>query len=1000
MRSNRGSSWTKLLLYGGVVALGMYMLMVVGVGHIGSITGVDHNKDRFAEEEKRAVRFEASVHDLETRLDSFKSGADDANAKLRALEQLIKTSDERHVEFDRRERNLENQVGLLKKAQEDAKAMAAPPVVTAIPVPPPTGAPTISAVSVVSNTARPPTPTVHRPVTPRPQPPVDIITPQQPCYVIGKRLLEEEATGKLEEVWINTIIETAKGEVPTTMDLAAGLAQVHIFFTKKASSCLQFSSTSTDHDPYIEMYKLRYQPRTNKCDVSLNTSLAEGFGEPTFPWLDHWTYGVPSNRARALNAVGQYLTIMLRPRKQLSTSTVPAKFRFKLPDECLKKFDVSKLDDMGRPLPGTPSPLGDSPAAAANALPTTVAPPTYMVFHAPEFNYVFHPPPKVTVKLAGDLLEGLHDGVLSDGGRFGTLVLSHGAEWAWDNFPAFEGEMRELIEKTFGRVDAGEDDAVVKGWDSHTVSFLLGKRAIALNQNGRKVFNFASIPRRLIRTEGFSVAVDEMTHVPDDIVIEDVVTSFSDLDLQMGAGQQTWTGAPFKDHPVLESSVFFAGGFTVHISLEAGVFFVQETSEVKRVMLNELLEAYGPLASGEKDEVVEITPSRVSILLGKRMPQGDDWRPRWSQTIPPEKGEVPHPESEHQFPKTHRVLRLNLGMELLRTTGHNASQACFTPYADGCEYPKYSGAKLSPFPSIVVKLKPRLTYRWAVIGAGPSGMNGLGRVVDSNIDKWDSLLWIDERGFSVGRLSGYHDVQSMNPCQDFIQYVNDYKTYRGLDFGDSKNPLLTYESSKRHCRLGFLAEPLLKATRIVRSGLTSITGRLTDLHKVWFSNATRSTNSTDFVWSLRVGNMEPIFVTHGVVLAVGADPHSHKFPKTPTSVEIPFTSALNPGLLRQFIHNDGMRRGPAFALKKKVVAVLGAGPSGVVVLHNLALLPEVDSAVHLVKYIGGDFARVLPVRHSGEYMNVTRVTVCEYCLFLFSPTQPAKHTSHACTTVL
>eukprot|EP01061_Rhynchopus_euleeides_P024894 TRINITY_DN4010_c0_g2_i4.p1 TRINITY_DN4010_c0_g2~~TRINITY_DN4010_c0_g2_i4.p1 ORF type:complete len:1179 (+),score=331.65 TRINITY_DN4010_c0_g2_i4:74-3610(+) len=697
-------------------------------------------------------------------------------------------------------------------------------------------------------------------------------------------------------------------------------------------------------------------------DPAANKLLRDIRGDMGYPHLDHWQLSYPvSGRFTQFKQMGGMLSVFLRPRKRMSLLQKPVSFKFQLPWECVKGYDLSVK----------PSPVTQGV--------------TKWFFYPPELPFSVPPdsPSTVTVKLAGDLLEGLHDGVLADGGRFGQLVLSHGAEWQWSDWSAFQGALRKVIAATLGAADEGQEDAITKGWDSHTTAFLLAPRAVARNMNGRTVLQFAPIPGHMVRPADSTATVGEAVRVTDNIVIEDVVTAYSEMRLRPAEnGAADEPAAVFSRHPVMEYSAFLKGGFTITLVLEAGAFFVTDEDAVTAEVRKLVQEVYGLPAEGSSDTVRRESALSVSISFGKRDAQSD-WRPKWTNTqrIPRSitfptlspKSNMSQYIENHNYPDTHRVLRLTIPKSILLSPAPNVTEHCLLPEQDGCTYQPYSGPLLHPFPSLVVKLKPQLKYRWAVIGAGPSGMNGLGRVLDANRGREDSILWIDERGFKVGRLEGYHDVQSMNPCQDFIQYMNDYEYYSTLDYGDSKNPLLTYESGKRHCRLGFLSEPLLKATRVVRSALTSVTGRVTDMHKVFFNvSDVANPNSTDFVWSLRVGDHDPIWVTHGVVVAIGADHHHENF-TFPTPPEVPFTTSLNPGLLRSFIDADQHKRDEAFQKKQKVVAVFGAGPSGVVALHNLALLPEVKNVIHFVRHLTGDFPNILPVRHDGKFMNVTRI---------------------------
>ena len=796
-------------------------------------------------------------------------------------------------------------------------------------------------------------------------PPSNLVVPTEACLKLAETLDDTP------DPFVFTVLESSHGGNATVLDLAAGTAVLYVGLSSKVQNCLTFASSPPDYDPYIEMHKLRTAQRTNACDTQLNASLAKAFGPATFPNMDVWHLSYTQARFTKYKPFGPMMMITLRPRRETS-QIAPFLADFKLPNDCIKGMDLKNKTFME-------SKFGTTSTRLENM--------TSLFFNTPvqAVELSLDDEHHITVKLAGDLLEGLHDGVLADGGRFGQLVLSHDAVWNWEDFSTFQTELRDLIQLTFGVADAEQSDSIMKGWDAHTVNFLLAPRAIARNMNGRTIVKFSPIPSRMINLAPDSKAsIVGSAAVVDNIAIEDVVTAYADVHVHFNEDEPA---VSFNKHPVVEYSTFLKGGFTLAIVLQAGAFFIEDSSEVEVRVKAMIEEVYGEPLADSPDVVKKISPEQAEITLGKRAVT-ENFYPKWTNTekAPPLAGQVTAKPSSleqerlenHAYPDSHRVLRLTLPASIIVSPGANVTGKCLAPSDQSCTYIAYTGPVIHPFPSLVIKMKEILKYKWAVIGAGPSGMNGLGRVLDSNRGREDSLLWIDERGFSVGRLEGYHDVQSMNPCQDFISYMNDYTYYSTLDYGDSRNPLLTYESNKRHCRLGFLSEPLLKATRVIRSALTSITGRVTDMHKVFFEadpnrNVT-GTNTTDFLWSLRVDGGDPIWVTQGVVVAIGADHHHETFTKE-TPPEIPFTTSLNPGLMRKFIEGHEKKLGEAPG-RGIVVAVFGAGPSGVVALHNLALLNQVTSVIHYVRHLNGDFVNVLPVRHDGKFLNVTRVVVC------------------------
>eukprot|EP01064_Diplonema_japonicum_P011667 TRINITY_DN19102_c0_g1_i1.p1 TRINITY_DN19102_c0_g1~~TRINITY_DN19102_c0_g1_i1.p1 ORF type:complete len:1000 (+),score=231.86 TRINITY_DN19102_c0_g1_i1:47-3046(+) len=737
--------------------------------------------------------------------------------------------------------------------------------------------------------------TMHHPAvamaaTPKPTTPAGLT---EQCKKRTASLLESR------EPWLFIGAETNKGKEALSLDITAGTASLWIGMTNAAENCFRFATNSVDIDPYIEAHRLKNHPSTHECDRQLTAHLNEHFGKPTDPNFDVWHVVTSSRHISSNKVTGMMLHLSIRPRKDFPTDKKHT-VNFRLPLVCLK------------PMPQ------EYPNVIQN------------------ISIVFNAPQGPTVKLAGDLQEGLHDGVLADGGRSGTLVASHGYRWNWIA-DSFLKDTEKLLEQAFGTVDAGHSDAIIKGWDEKTLNFVLGPRAISRNMCGLKVLRFRDVPKGMLLQENGQASEEDLP-IPEEVVIEDVITPYVELESE---------AVPF-----IGVEKFLSGGLKIDLQLHAGVFFSSTTSSsIEDAIQHQLRKSYGE--PDTPDTVKVITPTAVAITLSRR-----SMMPAWISAT-------------NESASSHRVLKLPIPSEILVTPKYNCSCACYHPEVSSCTYNHYTGDELVAFPSIVVELKERLQVKWAVVGAGPSGMNGLGRVLDLWKGNESQILWIDERGFKVGRLEGYHDVQSMNPCSDFLAFMNDYEYYKSFPLGESKKPLMAYEGNKKHCRLGFLSEPLLKATHIIRSRLISMTGRVTDMHKVYFANSTKHKDSTDFVWSIRVGNRDPVWVTDGVVLAIGADHHAAEFAFTPPT-EIPFVTALNPGMLRAFINKDIQSK--SLTKTGKTVAVFGAGPSGVVALHNLALIPEVDKVIHIPKVLRqNDYTLIQTVKPNGQYLNITRM---------------------------
>ena len=725
-----------------------------------------------------------------------------------------------------------------------------------------------------------------------------------------------DGEARMEENWLRAGV-TSQGRGPATaLDLAVGQVQVALTL-EGVGDRFHFPDSSVLADPYPILLPSGHTSKGSACREDIAQAARDAFGDATFPLFD----------AFELHSTQLVLTLQARINVTGATGLLCT---FHVPRSCL----------VGRVAPD-------------------VIPPLTLAF----------PPPSsvVVAQLTGGLAAPVNDAMLADGGVSGGLVLSHGAEWLWDDFELFSSAMQALLVETFGPADAGTRDEVTKGWSARTVNFFLAKRFDAVDITGRSVQRFAGIPRHLIRipseaepAEAPGVVVDAVTEVVHPVVVDDVVAPHGEIVLTFPTGSQTWTGRSFTRHPILEAEVFQKGGFGLDVRLHAGVFFHGDHAAVERAVLRELASAYGPPDAVTPDSVLSITTRKLRVRFGSRLqsdvalqPQSPSWRSPFKSS-----------SGSHKSPASHRTLPLTVPASVLLCPAPNATALCRIPGQQDCQYVA-PAADVATYPSMVVKVRP-LQYRWAVVGGGPSGINAVGRLADLHPNSLDSILWIDDHGFQVGKLGGYRDVMSQNPCREFQSIVRDIDTYAAFDFGGTSDPLMA--SRDVSCRFSYVTEPLRQLSQALRSSVTSMRGRVAELHKTPYANV-KSTNPSDFTWSLTVGGSDPISVTEGVVLATGAE---HRHVPLPVALpEIPFDVAMHAGALQQHLQVEQGRR--LASPGKKTVVLVGAGPSSKVALYHLSLVKEVELVLHVVHDLHSPVSRTLVFRPSLTQLNVTRI---------------------------
>lgn len=230
-------------------------------------------------------------------------------------------------------------------------------------------------------------------------------------------------------------------------------------------------------------------------------------------------------------------------------------------------------------------------------------------------------------------------------------------------------------------------------------------------------------------------------------------------------------------------------------------------------------------------------------------------------------------------------------------------------------------------------------YDAIVIGAGPTGLAVVGNLLDQNIKK---ILWIDPE-FNSGRLSAYPEVPSNTKVMHFEGYWTQSKTFTDIikhyKNDPERNPF--YEMSTmdhdKGCNLIYAIHMTNRLTQAIRE--------LYSKEVEFFKGYVKSLQGTEVSekrirWQVII-NQTTSFESNCVILATGSQPRSLKGEKSlskkfgvewaPDSYspeEINLDDALTPSILKEKVRPDDR------------VAVIGTSHSGILVLKNLAELPN------------------------------------------------------------
>lgn len=196
---------------------------------------------------------------------------------------------------------------------------------------------------------------------------------------------------------------------------------------------------------------------------------------------------------------------------------------------------------------------------------------------------------------------------------------------------------------------------------------------------------------------------------------------------------------------------------------------------------------------------------------------------------------------------------------------------------------------------------------WTVVGAGPSGILTMGRIVDSGVP-CDQIVWLDTE-FNVGRMGKlYRNVPGNGRIEQYIALLQGCNV-----FGEVKSEAIDHLFSlplDHAPQLSVFVEPLLDITNYLRTKVVALEDEMValDFHDDQWHIQTKQTS----------------FCSDNVVLATGSHPRQVHYKGVP---QIPLDIALDKTALAEYVSADDR------------VALIGSGHSAMLILKHLTELP-------------------------------------------------------------
>eukprot|EP00659_Diplonema_papillatum_P018509 gene18509-28569_t len=720
--------------------------------------------------------------------------------------------------------------------------------------------------------------------------------------------VSDRCRGVLERGGYELEVSTRDGRPPAIEELVAGTAQL-TFAASGDEGCFRFAVDAggyDDTDSYTEQAAAGL-PRT-ACDRDLKAMLDEQLGPPAPHSVDLWRQSQTDERT-AVDVFPQPRPGLVRhlARRGGTVERGYWALPLELPVTCYKVSGV---------------PLAEHPPGWKRT-----------------FLAVRQGDEPATVALGGAAVaDGLSDSIVAGGGATARLFITDG--WS---FPAGDAagpavvDIRRIFAEALGAPPPPWRDAVSFDCPS-CATVVLAPRPAAVNQRGDRVVQLAPLPTtHLRRHAAHAAAGDEPLRFAAALAIADTVTPSARVRVVGGEGAGEGAGGG----TVLRYSALVKGGAELVVTLHGGAFFIQGSAALERAVARAFGRCFGRPGADRPDAVAVLNATSLRVTLGPRR----HWRINVAKPAGPAD---PDAASDGHFVAA-LALPAAAGSAGLLQLADGASAACFAA-EPGAAPDCFEPADAAPpvHPGVLVHQdvpaagydafgfeRRGLVFRWAVVGGGPSGVNGLARVLARRPPGAEAaVLWVDAGGFAGGRIARYRSVRSTQSCRHFSAFSDEFSFPRQTAGAGGAALRALRRADHRHCRLSLFGDALREVSDAVRSAVPSVAGRVVSLVKVRYPPP-----SADFAWKLRISTWpEPVFVTDGVVLALGAAPRSLA---VHTALRVPAVAvedALDFTSLRTRLLAVGVlppRPGGA------TVAVFGGGSSALIVIQNLALIPEV-----------------------------------------------------------
>jgi cation diffusion facilitator CzcD-associated flavoprotein CzcO len=200
----------------------------------------------------------------------------------------------------------------------------------------------------------------------------------------------------------------------------------------------------------------------------------------------------------------------------------------------------------------------------------------------------------------------------------------------------------------------------------------------------------------------------------------------------------------------------------------------------------------------------------------------------------------------------------------------------------------------------------KITYQWAIIGAGPAGIAAVGKLIDQGVPP-SLILWIDPY-FEVGDLGRlWSNVSSNTTVQLFNAFLHEVKSFQYANV--AAQYALTYLPAEATCLLSHIVKPLQWVSNTLQKQVSSVR---TTIHAIRLKQR---------LWDL-ISDTHT-YTAHHVILATGAAPSVLNYPAMDV---IPFDLAIDKQRLENRINSN------------HTVGVFGSSHSAIIIIRHLVEL--------------------------------------------------------------